>query len=304
MASMFSDELNYLIFRYLSENGFVHTAFAFSCESGVATSDIDYNNVPNGSLITIVQKGILYAHAEVQEFLADKGKSKDEIEGVKLSLIESVTPKNSGIDINQLKQDNNSNSTHQPNGGINENTSNAINSMMNGLNDYKNMQLPSTSGVLDDSVSMDTSNDLDKIKNKERIDRVNKLNVSGIKTKKEIDNRTTQNNRERLSPVNKFHISSLTKGDSTPVNNEKDHKDMNIENAIINMSNGINASLHSIVTSTNGQLNSLNNTMIHNKFLSQNIPNYTTLKSPASISAPNPTYTSLSNISNGCVNIA
>uniref|UniRef100_A0A0N5C334 LisH domain-containing protein n=1 Tax=Strongyloides papillosus TaxID=174720 RepID=A0A0N5C334_STREA len=302
MASVFSDELNYLIFRYLSENGFVHTAFAFSCESGVATSDIDYNNVPNGSLITIVQKGILYAHAEVQEFLADKGKSKDEIEGVKLSLIESVTPKNSGVDINQLKQDNNSNSTHQPNGGIDENTSNAINSMMNGLNDYKNMQLPSTSGVLDDSISMDTSNDSDKTKNK---DKMNKLNISGIRVKKDIDNRPQQGNRDRLSPINKFHISSLTKGDSTPANTEKDRKDTNIENTIINMSNGINnTSLHSIVSSTNGQLNSLNNTMFQNKFLNQNLPNYTTLKSPASISAPNPTYTSLSNISNGCVNIA
>uniref|UniRef100_A0A0N4ZKH4 LisH domain-containing protein n=1 Tax=Parastrongyloides trichosuri TaxID=131310 RepID=A0A0N4ZKH4_PARTI len=304
MASVFSDELNYLIFRYLSENGFVHTAFAFSCESGVATSDIDYNNVPNGSLITIVQKGILYAHAEVQEFLADKGKSKDEIEGVKLSLIESVIPKNSVVDINQLKQDNNSNSTHQPNGGIDESTSNAMNSMMNGLNDYKNMQLPTTSGNLEDSVAMDTTNDSEKIKNKDRTERLNKLGLSGGRPKREIENRISQGNRDRSSPINKFNISSLTMGDSTSSTTEKDRKDANTENTLINMPNGITTSIHSLMSPSNGQLNPINNAIIHNRFINQNMPNYTNLKSPASISAPNPSYSSLSNISNGCVNIA
>eukprot|EP00798_Chlamydomonas_sp_ICE-L_P020287 gene20287-27045_t len=59
-----SDVINYLIYRYLQESGFSHTAFAFGHESSVTRTPIDPNNVPPGSLITFVQKGLQYLELE------------------------------------------------------------------------------------------------------------------------------------------------------------------------------------------------------------------------------------------------
>ncbi len=60
-----SDVVNYLVMRYLQESGFNHTAFCFGHESNVAKSpNIDPNNVPPGSLITFIQKGMQYLEME------------------------------------------------------------------------------------------------------------------------------------------------------------------------------------------------------------------------------------------------
>ncbi|XP_075643372.1 WD40 repeat-containing protein HOS15-like isoform X1 [Castanea sativa] len=60
MISITSTELNYLVFRYLHESGFTHSAFAFGYEAGINKSTFDGNLVPPGALVTFVQKGIQY----------------------------------------------------------------------------------------------------------------------------------------------------------------------------------------------------------------------------------------------------
>ena len=62
--SISADEVNYLIYRYLQENGFSHTAFTFAYESLVAKSSVAYTDVPPGALITFLQKGLEYVGIE------------------------------------------------------------------------------------------------------------------------------------------------------------------------------------------------------------------------------------------------
>ncbi|KAL2926740.1 WD40 repeat-containing protein HOS15, partial [Bienertia sinuspersici] len=64
MTSMTSVELNYLIFRYLQESGFTHSAFALGYEAAINKCPIDGNLVPPGALITFVQKGLQYLEME------------------------------------------------------------------------------------------------------------------------------------------------------------------------------------------------------------------------------------------------
>ncbi|KAI6244128.1 F-box-like/WD repeat-containing protein ebi [Aphelenchoides fujianensis] len=63
-GSFTSDEVNFLVYRYLLENGFQHTAFTFGCESNIANSSIDGTMVPRGALIAIIQKGLHFTEAE------------------------------------------------------------------------------------------------------------------------------------------------------------------------------------------------------------------------------------------------
>lgn len=62
--SITSDEVNYLIYRYLQEAGFTHSAFTFANESLVNKANINSNDVPAGTLITFLQKGLLYKEME------------------------------------------------------------------------------------------------------------------------------------------------------------------------------------------------------------------------------------------------
>lgn len=62
--SISADEVNYLIYRYLQENGFSHTAFTFAYESLVAKSAVAYTDVPPGALVTFLQKGLEYVGIE------------------------------------------------------------------------------------------------------------------------------------------------------------------------------------------------------------------------------------------------
>ena len=81
--SITSDEVNYLIYRYLNESGnviavvqasssahvslftgFVHTAFAFANESLITRSPVAHIDIPPGALITFLQKGLEYVGIE------------------------------------------------------------------------------------------------------------------------------------------------------------------------------------------------------------------------------------------------
>ena len=77
--SISSDEINYLIYRYLQENGFTHSAFTFAYESLVTKSSVSQSEIPPGALITFLQKGLEYIaieehidqHGNVREFERD-----------------------------------------------------------------------------------------------------------------------------------------------------------------------------------------------------------------------------------------
>ncbi|XP_024020657.1 WD40 repeat-containing protein HOS15 isoform X1 [Morus notabilis] len=78
MTSITSVELNYLVFRYLQESGFAHSAFALGYEAGINKSPIDGNLVPPGALVTFVQKGLQYLEMEANlNFQSDTDLEED-----------------------------------------------------------------------------------------------------------------------------------------------------------------------------------------------------------------------------------
>ncbi|CAM6099762.1 unnamed protein product [Calypogeia fissa] len=64
MTTITSHELNFLIFRYLHESGFTHSAFVLGYEAGLNKNIIDGNLVPPGALVSFVQKGLQYLELE------------------------------------------------------------------------------------------------------------------------------------------------------------------------------------------------------------------------------------------------
>ena len=60
--SITSDEVNYLVYRYLAESGFHHSSFCFQYESLVHLQD--KSTVNNGQLINLLQKGLLFSQVE------------------------------------------------------------------------------------------------------------------------------------------------------------------------------------------------------------------------------------------------
>lgn len=109
--SMSSDEVNFLVYRYLQESGFQHSAFTFGLESHIMQSSVNGTGVPPGALVSIVQKGLQYVEAEVT--LTEEGNilgENGELE--QLSLIDAVLPdtvvtKQAMIADRVLKQENN-----------------------------------------------------------------------------------------------------------------------------------------------------------------------------------------------------
>ncbi len=62
--SITSDEVNFLVYRYLLESGFQHSAFTFGLESHIHQTSINGTVIPPGALISILQKGLQYVEAE------------------------------------------------------------------------------------------------------------------------------------------------------------------------------------------------------------------------------------------------
>jgi transducin (beta)-like 1 len=75
LMSLTSDEVNFLIYRYLQESGFQHTAFTFANESLINKSNINAIDVPNGCLISYLQKGLQYK--EIEAHLQEDGTEVD-----------------------------------------------------------------------------------------------------------------------------------------------------------------------------------------------------------------------------------
>jgi transducin (beta)-like 1 len=72
--SISSDEVNYLVYRYLQESGFSHSAFTFAQESLVSRSVVADSEVPPGALISFLQKGLQYV--EIETHLQEDGQER------------------------------------------------------------------------------------------------------------------------------------------------------------------------------------------------------------------------------------
>jgi len=69
--SITSDEVNFLVYRYLHESGFRHSAFTFGAESLVAKSNVNGSKIPPGQLVNFIQKGLMYT--ELERSVSDDG---------------------------------------------------------------------------------------------------------------------------------------------------------------------------------------------------------------------------------------
>ncbi|KAJ3208346.1 Transducin (beta)-like 1, Y-linked [Entophlyctis luteolus] len=72
--SVTSDDVNYLVLRYLQESGFAHAAFAFRGEARVGVRSLKLPRVAPGALIAFLQKGLLYT--EVEAHTLEDGSTK------------------------------------------------------------------------------------------------------------------------------------------------------------------------------------------------------------------------------------
>ncbi|KAJ1869291.1 hypothetical protein LPJ57_005569, partial [Coemansia sp. RSA 486] len=59
-----SDDVNYLVYRYLKESGFLHSSYIFQFESQIYKTDREQPNVDPGTLIRVLQKGLQYMDVE------------------------------------------------------------------------------------------------------------------------------------------------------------------------------------------------------------------------------------------------
>ena len=69
-----SSEVNLLVYRYLQESGFTHSAFTFGYESLVHKSSVANADLPPGALISILQKGLQYI--EIEAHLNEDGSER------------------------------------------------------------------------------------------------------------------------------------------------------------------------------------------------------------------------------------
>ncbi|GMI11086.1 hypothetical protein TrRE_jg5943, partial [Triparma retinervis] len=68
------DEVNFLVYRYLQESGFVHSSFTFAYESLLTKSSCVNTPLPPGALITFLQKGLQYL--AIEEHLTADGNER------------------------------------------------------------------------------------------------------------------------------------------------------------------------------------------------------------------------------------
>lgn len=113
--SLSSDEINLLIQSYLQEFGYSHAAFAFGVESKIPLKEnISSRYIPPGSLVYLIQKGIMYSEIEAaagnsvsainhkyEEDLDDLKETQKQSLDLMRELIESSTILNCGLENQQ-----------------------------------------------------------------------------------------------------------------------------------------------------------------------------------------------------------
>lgn len=80
--SITSDEVNYLVYRYLQESGFCHSAFTFAYESQLSKSKVVATELPPGALVSFLQKGLFYLGIEAH--INEDGTSRECTEEISL----------------------------------------------------------------------------------------------------------------------------------------------------------------------------------------------------------------------------
>mmetsp|Transcript_30316 Transcript_30316/g.63919 ORF Transcript_30316/g.63919 Transcript_30316/m.63919 type:complete len:266 (-) Transcript_30316:25-822(-) len=80
--SLTSEEINFLLYRYLQECGFVHSSFTFAHESGVGrVRPRNSSSIPPGALVMFLQKGLQYVGMEESLTRELKGESSSSSSG-------------------------------------------------------------------------------------------------------------------------------------------------------------------------------------------------------------------------------
>ncbi|KAG9509540.1 F-box-like/WD repeat-containing protein TBL1XR1, partial [Fragariocoptes setiger] len=122
--SFTSDEVNFLVYRYLQESGFTHSAYTFGVESHIAQSNINGSTIPPAALLNIIQKGLQYTEAEISV-----GEDGSERYTESLSLIDAVMPDIVATRQQQVKAETNNidNTNNITNNNINNSSNNASN---------------------------------------------------------------------------------------------------------------------------------------------------------------------------------
>ncbi|XP_037951700.1 F-box-like/WD repeat-containing protein ebi [Teleopsis dalmanni] len=87
-----SEEINFLIHKYMQELGCQHSAFVFQAESNISQSNINGALVPQRALLAILQKGLQYTKTE--QSIGEDGKIVDDRK--ELRLIDAAMPQNGG----------------------------------------------------------------------------------------------------------------------------------------------------------------------------------------------------------------
>jgi transducin (beta)-like 1 len=59
-----SEDVNILVYRYLLESGFTHTAFMFNTEASLSQTAALAAEVPPGALVAFLAKGLEYVSIE------------------------------------------------------------------------------------------------------------------------------------------------------------------------------------------------------------------------------------------------
>eukprot|EP00937_MAST-01D_sp_MAST-1D-sp2_P003254 g3254.t1 len=100
--SITSDEVNFLVYRYLQESGFTHSSFTFAYESVLAKSSVANADIPPGALIAFLQKGLQYV--DIEAHLNEDGSERPVTEKIGL-LTPHVCEMLSGFDDPRLPRD-------------------------------------------------------------------------------------------------------------------------------------------------------------------------------------------------------
>lgn len=143
--SFTSDEVNFLVYRYLQESGFTHSAYTFGYESHIVQSNINGATIPPAALLSIIQKGLQYTEAEIS--VGEDG-SERFIEN--LSLIDAVMPEIVAQRQQQFSQvaaanlNNTSNNTANSLSNKQSNPPNYINNQTNPVSGNKSLHNGST----------------------------------------------------------------------------------------------------------------------------------------------------------------
>lgn len=97
--SISTNEVNYLVWRYLQEAGLELSAYALNDETEISNLDKEYKqHVPLGSLVELIQKGILYTKMNELVSLSETDTlTQDQVINMNLNFLQSVHELNGSV---------------------------------------------------------------------------------------------------------------------------------------------------------------------------------------------------------------